>query len=287
MNIIIVTNSYNRDISLVERNLTHSLYHATNLKNVIFIDQNKKALELQEKIKNHPKLIHYHILKKGVSEARNNFEIPKGTDWIIFCDDDGYIDKNYINVFKAQLEKDPSLEIIAGSIIRDDNFDFYSPRHKLGGDLNKFRFTKLLMGSNFAVRASVFKALQGFDERFGTGSYLGSGEETDFAWKAYFHGKKMLYCPEMKVYHIKPYAGTYQESKAKAFHYGIGKGALVSKWMIQHKKLVVMYELIEMFIVPMLKSLFFILTFRFEDMMIQISAMKGRLIGLIRFFNPK
>jgi glycosyltransferase involved in cell wall biosynthesis len=286
MNIIIVTNSYGRALSLVERSLKHSLALTDQVSQVVFIDQNSEKLILDPELESHNHLKHLHVLKNCVSAARNSFEIPLGTDWIIFCDDDGYIDSNYILVFKDMLKNHPELDIIAGSIIRDDNFDFYSPRHKIGGDLNKFRNTKLLMGSNFAVKASVFKELGGFDERFGIGSYLGSGEETDFAWKAYFNNNSMKYCPEMKVFHIKPYAGTYIESKAKAFHYGIGKGALVSKWLFQNMKLVVLYEFIEMFLVPTIKIIFFILSMKFKDVMIQVLMIKGRMLGLFRFFNP-
>lgn len=287
MNIIIITNSYKRDQQLVERSLEHSLKHAAIIQKLIFVDQNRESLKLSESISSNSKLEHIKTDKSCVSEARNLVSIPDETDWLVFCDDDGYIAEDYFDIFFKTLEKDPELEIIAGSIIRDDNFDFYSPRHKIGGDLNKFRYSKLLMGSNFAVRAKVFKELEGFDERFGAGSILGSGEETDFAWKAYFAKKRMLYQPEMKVFHIRPYAGTLDHSIKKAELYGIGKGALVSKWLFERGQLPVLFELIEMILIPSSRILLYSLMFKLSEVRIQLAVIKGRLKGLFRYYQIK
>lgn len=287
MNIAIVTNSFHRELSLVERSLEHSLKHAAEVSQVIFIDQNDEKLNLKEEIKNHPKLNHLHIKVKCVSEARNSFEIPTDCDWLIFCDDDGYIAEDYMTNFKSYLSQNPHLEIIAGSIIRDDNFKAYSPRHDIGGDLQNFRHTKLLMGSNFAVKAKTFKNLGGFDEMFGAGSYWGSGEETDFCWHAYFEKVPMQFNYDMKVYHVKPYAGDFEHSKKKAFQYGIGKGALVSKWLLQKKKLVVTYELAEMIFIPLAQSLVNALKFNFKQSIINFYTIAGRIKGLLKYTFQK
>ncbi len=278
MNFTIVTNSYQRDLILVERSLRASLSQNPSATSVIFIDQNAKRLKLSEDLVSNKNLQHLMVEANCVSKARNSFPIPENTDWLLFCDDDGYPAPNYIKTF---------LEIIAGSIVRDDNGEFYTPRHKIGGSLKNFRHTKLLMGSNFACKAQTFKRLGGFDEMFGAGSYWGSGEETDFAWKAYFAKVPMEYFPQLIVYHIKPYAGDFQHSLNKAFYYGVGKGALVAKWLFKNKKPIVLFEAVEMIIVPFLQIMMSLLLFRWKMTRIYFSTIKGRITGLIRYLNLK
>ena len=286
MKIKIITNSFNRDISLVERSLSHSLALSDHIEEVIFIDQNETPLQLNTEIKNHPCLRHISHKVKCVSTARNKILESLAMDsnlWLIFCDDDGYIDSEYINIFKNIHKQHPETMVLAGSIIRDDNNDYYSIRHKLGGSLKNFRHTKLLMGSNFICHSSVFIQLNGFDENFGAGSVFGSGEELDFTWKCYFSGVSMEFFPELKVFHIKPYAGTFEDSVKKAKRYGIGKGALVNKWLLQEKKVIVIIELIEMVIIPIGQTLKSLITFKFKESKIFLNVLYGRILGLFKF----
>lgn len=282
INITIVTNSYKRDKSLVLRSIEYSLFHSESIQELIFIDQNENSLSLPKAILANKKLTVLRKKVKCVSEARNSLPLKENCDWIVFCDDDGYMSKEYIPKFLDIISKNSQLEVIAGSIVRDDNFEFYSPRHKIGGSLKNFRHTKLLMGSNFAVRKDVFNELGGFDEKFGAGSYWGSGEETDFCWKAFFTNKNMEFHPELIVYHVKPYAGDQKHSEKKAFQYGIGKGALISKWLIDNKKLLVLFELIEMTLVPLLQISKSALVLDFNKLKIIFCSLGGRYFGLAK-----
>ncbi len=288
MNFKIVTNSYHRGLPLVERSLSHSLALQNQVNEIIFIDQNDAPLHLDETIRKSERLTHLHYKVKCVSVARNKIlEFIDNDTWLIFCDDDGYIDAEYITRLKNILQQHPELKVLAGSIIRDDTLDYYTPRHKMGGSLKNFRHTKLLMGSNFVCHSSVFKKFNGFDETFGAGSGWGSGEETDFAWKCYFSNIPMEYFPELKVYHIKPYAGSLNDSIQKARRYGIGKGALVAKWLFNNKKYIVIFELLEMTAVPILQILKSVLTLQFRNSQIYINALYGRYLGMFRFLTSK
>ena len=283
LNFIIVTNSFRRDIALVERNLKHSLSQKPSPQKVIFIDQNEKKLELPSEISQSLLLQHLHIPKQSVSAARNSLNISPETEWIIFCDDDGYLMEGYAEKFIETAKSHPEVEIVAGSIIRDDNGEFYTSRHRIGGDINKFPYAKLLMGSNFACKAKTFKKLNRFDERLGAGAFWGSGEETDFAWKAHFAGVPMLYCSELKVFHVKPYSSTFPNNLKKAFFYGRGKGALVAKWIFEEKKLKPFYEMAEMSVVPVGQIFKAVLTFHPKEMVIYFTVLLARLWGFILF----
>ncbi len=281
MKCVIITNSFNRNIKLVERSLIHSLKLANQIEKLYFIDQNEKPLELSKEITENSKIKIIHRNVTCVSKARNLVELNDNIDWVIFCDDDGYIDSNYINVLKDVVEKNKDINIIAGSIVRDDNGEYYSPRHKIGGDLNLFRNTKLLMGSNFCVTAKAFNELHKFDEDFGAGGFWGAGEETDFAWNAHFSNQKMAYERSLIVYHIPPYCGSLKESIQKAYRYGIAKGALVSKWILR-KKLKVFYEFFEMLFIPLIQVLASFFLLKWNLILVYLSSLIGRVVGLVK-----
>lgn len=287
MDVLIITNSFKREQNLVERSLIHSLNQKPSPKYVYFIDQNENKLNLSREITQFDNFHHFHVKTNCVSTARNSVEIPRDVDWVLFCDDDGFLKEDYLKNWNQFVETHPRYDVIAGSIVRDDNEEFYSPRHKIGGDLNKFKNTKLLMGSNFSCKVEVFKKLNGFDEQFGAGSYWGSGEETDFAWKAYFNNVPMTYQKDLVVYHIRPYALSLGENIKKAFRYGIGKGALVSKWLVFKFKPIIFYEVFEMTMVPLLQMLIAFMSLRWTKIPVLISVLVSRWIGIFLYIIKK
>jgi GT2 family glycosyltransferase len=279
---IIVTNTYKRPQYLVERSLRASLNQKIPPVKVILIDQNDKELFLPVDIMENPLFEKQKVSEKGVSAARNRLVIPEGTDWIFFCDDDGYPFDNYSGIMVNIISANPELELLAGSIVRDDTKEFYSLRHKQGGSLRLFRNTKNLMGSNFVIKAEVFNRLGRFDEAFGAGAYWGSSEETDFCWKAFFEGIEMEYFKDLIVYHIPPFNESLKLGFRKSFRYGIGKGALVWKWLFRKGKIVVIYELLEMIIVPFIQIIRGIIKLKFQLVINNLAALAGRFYGLLK-----
>ena len=284
MNYIIVTNTYKRSADLVARSLRASINQKIKPRNVFLIDQNNPQLSLPDDITSNKLFTRILSAERSVSAARNSFTIPENVEWIFFCDDDGYPCEDYSEKLEKIIRENPSLEILAGSIIREDNNEFYTLRHKKGGSMKYFRYSKNLMGSNFVIKADTFDKLGRFDENFGVGSYWRSSEETDFCWKAYFAGIKMEYFPELKVFHIPPFNLSVKKGFVKAFDYGVGKGALVYKWLIKKRKLKVSFELIEMFIVPVIQSVRAVFILKPQLILTNIAAAGGRVYGFIKAF---
>jgi len=278
----IITNTIKRPIKLVEKSLRNSLKQKISPVKVILIDQNDPPLHLPADIVSNPLFEQRCVTHQSVSAARNSAAVPDGAEWIFFCDDDGYPVEDYSVLLEDLIIKNPDTDIFAGSIIRDDNNSYYTLRHKQGGELNTFRNTKLLMGSNFVVRKNVFDELGRFDENFGAGSYWGSGEETDFCWKAFFANKKMIYSDGLKVYHVPPFQESLKEGFSKSFKYGVGKGALVYKWLFKKKKIIVLYELLEMSVVPFILMLRGLFTLKPSLISSNIASLAGRVYGLIK-----
>lgn len=282
MNYIIVTNTINRPLHLVERSLRASLKQKIQPIKVVLIDQNNTPLDLSTDIVTNPLLQVQRVNNRSLSIARNSVAIPIAAEWIFFCDDDAYPCENYSEILKGIISKNILLEIIAGSILRDDNLGFYSMRHKKGGSLKYFRSTKNMMGSNIVVKVKTFLELGKFDEKFGIGSFWGSGEDTDLCWNAYFNKHEMEFFPELMVYHIPPSNESLKGGTKKAFYYGVGKGALVYKWLVKRKKLKVIYELIEMFIVPIIQAIRGIFIFKPQLIITNMASVVGRVFGLIK-----
>jgi hypothetical protein len=282
LNYIIVTNTINRPLFLVERSIRASLNQKIKPKKVILIDQNTPPIQLPGNIADNPLLQIQDVKFSSVSAARNSLVIPDETDWIFFCDDDGYPEENYSEILSAFINKFPGIEIFAGNILREDTKTNYTLRQKKGGSLKKFRNTKLLMGSNFVVKKNVFEELGRFDENFGAGSYWGSGEETDFCWKAFFAEKQMEFFKELVVFHIPPFQESLKTGFRKSFKYGVGKGALVWKWLFKKHKIIVTYELFEMFIIPVILMVRGALTFKLPMVTSNFSAAAGRIFGLVK-----
>ena len=282
MNYITVVNTYNRPVELVMRCLRATLNQKFPPQKILLIDQNITPLTLPNDLSLNRLLFINRTDKKAVSAARNTIEVPGDCEWIFFCDDDGYPCEDYSDKLKNIINKNPELEILAGSIVREDNKDYYTLRHKNGGSLKKFRNTKNLMGSNFVVKSKVFDVLGRFDENFGAGSKWGSSEETDFCWKAYFAGKKMEYFPELIVYHVPPFTESIKYGFKKAFKYGVGKGALVSKWLFKKKKIKVSYELLEMFAVPFIQIAKGLITLNLGIVASNFATLIGRVYGMLK-----
>lgn len=280
---IIVTNTYKRSNELVEKSLRASLNQNVSPIKVILLDQNDFPLKLYSDITDHPLFERQKVEKKSVSAARNLLKVPELTEWIFFCDDDGYPSDDYSEKLFEIINSNPGLEILAGSIVRIDTGKYYSLRHQKGGSLKYFRNTKNLMGSNFVIKTKVFNELGRFDENFGVGSFWGSSEETDFCWKAYFAGKEMEFFRELIVYHLPPFNESVKTGFKKAFKYGVGKGALVTKWLLGKGKLKVLYELIEMLLIPFIQFFRGLFIFKFGLMINNIGILTGRIYGMIKY----
>lgn len=282
MNYIIAINTYNRKTELVLRCLNSCLKQEISPAKIILIDQNETALVLPDEIKSNPLIEVTRVNKKSISEARNSITVPAGTDYIFFCDDDGFPDQNYSKVLKNILNQRPELDLLGGVYLNEDDKRYYSRRQKLRGGIKGFAETKKIMGSNLIVRAKTFDELNRFSTDFGVGTYWGAGEETDLVWNAFFNHKKIDFFHELIIYHPPVFSRSFSDEIKKSFKYGFGKAGLVAKWLFKKGKFAVLYEFFEMFAVPVYDFFIGIFTLKPKRMITALASLSGRIVGLLR-----
>lgn len=85
-------------------------------------------------------------------------------------------------------------------------------------------------GCNMTARRSVFDLIGQFDERFGPGSQFGSGDDTEYIYRAYMKGVTIEHVPDMTVYHFHG-RKTVAQGYAVWKRYSLGNGAIWGKYL--------------------------------------------------------
>jgi glycosyltransferase involved in cell wall biosynthesis len=99
--------------------------------------------------------------------------------------------------------------------------------------LRRDRVTGTINGCNMAMRRALFEQIGPYDENFGPGSVIGSGDDADYLIRAYLGGAVIEYVPDMTVFH---YHGRKTVAAGQALwrKYMIGTGALYAKYFFKY-----------------------------------------------------
>lgn len=237
----LIINSFGRKWAEIEPSVQSAL--ANNFDEIFIIDQNNNS---DFKNLNGTTLLHFP--NKSISAARNFAAANAKSDWLIFLDDDAVLSLSYRKNFDSFIKSHQDSAIIGGRILtKEDPLRGYSKRQNIQTQKIGFLTSKSIMGGNVAVQKTAFDAVGGFDEQFGIGSTYPSSEDTDLVWKCYFSNMSIYFCRELEVTHPSP----SNLSSAKEYSYGLGKGAMVNKWLKKGKFICVL-EILEMLIIPIL-----------------------------------
>ncbi|WP_173200330.1 glycosyltransferase family 2 protein [Geobacter sp. SVR] len=142
--------------------------------------------------------------KKGLGYARNaGIEFSVG-EIVAFTDDDCFVDPEWLHGIVNEFAADPDLHGIGGRV------ELYNPRDKpitimtsreRRVFLHAGQIFSFIHGCNMAFRRAVFRKIGMFDGRFGAGTRIASAEDSDFIYRVHRGGMKLVYCPEVCVYH--------------------------------------------------------------------------------------
>ena len=157
---------------------------------------------------------------------------------VAFTDDDCIVSPNWITSITTEFSSDSSLSGIGGRVElynREDcsvsirtykeRIPFSSPDQLYG----------LIMGCNMAFARKVFEEIGEFDPLVGPGAKIGSGDDIDIIYRAYRKKFKILYVPNILIYHNH---GRKTEEQVRSLNrrYMIGRGAFYCKYVMKGEK---------------------------------------------------
>jgi len=214
MNTSIIILTYNRKKEL-EENLT-LLSRQNGIYEIIIVDNNStdNTESVVRELKSLHPIIKFYKLNsnRGVSGGRNfGVEKAKG-DILFFIDDDALLwPEDAIERIHGKFLEEPDLGILAFKVL-----NFYSGEiqknafpHRLKS-LNPDREfeTSYFNGTGHAIRREVFEKCGLYPEEYFYGM-----EELDLSFRALDKGYKIIYFPEVVIYHKKSPLGRVSDSR--------------------------------------------------------------------------
>jgi len=169
--------------------------------------------------------------RAGLSIARNAAMRTAQGDIFAFTDDDCVLSETYLDDLTRHYAGDGGPIIRGGRIELGDVLD--APftiktldfREQMTARSN---FGGFVHGANMTLTRSVFEKIGFFDERFGAGTRLQAGEDTDYLLRAFAAGITVEYVPDMTVYHFHGRRDP-KEIRKLVWGYSIANGALMAK----------------------------------------------------------
>lgn len=177
--------------------------------------------------------------RPGLSVARNTGLSLAGGDILVFTDDDCLVSPTYFQDLLAHFAADIGPAVRGGRVELGNAADL-----PLSIKLDRTRAVlddrvhpgAFVLGCNMAMSAAVPKTIGRFDERFGAGGPLRSGEDSEFLYRAYKAGLLVEYVPDMVVHH---HHGRRHLTDIAVLHdgYDYGTGGIYAKYMFSQPRL--------------------------------------------------
>jgi len=192
---------------------------------VIVVDQNDK-IDLRpiiEKFTGSLNIIYYKTDVKGIASAKNKgIELAKAPI-ITFPDDDCKYFPDTVSAALNYFALNPNVDVVYGKI-----FDRETNKNVMRNWSDKFIKLNLMNFSlNYSAITCFTKLTIRFDENFGVGSKISSGEELDYIIRAINQKCEVVYSPEIQVWHPEVNVKTMHPDKV--YNYGYGYGAILRK----------------------------------------------------------
>lgn len=187
------------------------------------------------------RLVYIRTSTVGLSRSRNIAIRASRTETILFTDDDCICDPDWIAAMVRTYDADPALMGVFGKVLaygkgRDGMFcpclidrpeqrivdSPVTPQHVLGA------------GNNMSFRKEVFRRVGLFIETLGAGTWMRSGEDTEFVYRALRQRLRFAYAPEPLVYHDNWLSESDYPSLARA--YILGGSAVLTAFTLKLDK---------------------------------------------------
>ncbi|HUY68306.1 MAG TPA: glycosyltransferase family A protein [Alphaproteobacteria bacterium] len=183
-----------------------------------------------------------HEPRKGVATARNcALRAAKG-DLLVWTDDDCRLSEDHIENALRHDAADSEPVLRGGRVELGDPADL-PLSIKVGLTMTRWShsmrsarhesLSNCIIGCNFVMRRTLVEKIGYFDERFGAGSAIPGGEDSDYVYRAYLAGVPIEYVPDIIVFHHHGRNDLIDGNKLLR-NYMIGKGGLYAKYLFRH-----------------------------------------------------
>ena len=222
---------------------------------IIIVDNASKdsTFETAENLLKVQDKISFRIIREeqaGLSHARKAGRIAATHEIILFCDDDNWLDLDYLKNLSELFTKNPEFEMIGGlgepefELTHPLWFEKYQTNFACGalasGLTDKLNEVTELYGAGIAIKKSFFEKLDqvGFESILSDrkGNDLMSGGDTEYCIVARMMGLKLGYHPALTFKHYMP-DNRMNIEYLKKLHKGFGKSRLftqVYQYVIEH-----------------------------------------------------
>jgi glycosyltransferase involved in cell wall biosynthesis len=212
---------------------------------IIVVDQNRSEdlVGLCESYRDRLSIKHIRIDRKGLSLARNYGLRAAEGEIIAFPDDDCEYPKDLLANIDKCLGDAGGLDGLT-AISRDKcNGEVSCGKFALrGGFLRPSNVWRRHISITIFLRKTVCDQIGGFDEQFGVGAKWEGAEESDYLIRALYTNAKVLYNPDIYVYHPNKVRVYDAETITHAYIRGTGFGALAKKHLKKYRTLSQMPE---------------------------------------------
>lgn len=178
------------------------------------------------------KIIYLHAeSRRGLAATRNAALEKTRGKYIVLIDDDVVLGNDFLKVLKDVILTEAP-DVLSLRLIDPDTGDSFvdilDGRKRV---LNFFDFNYFRGGAHVISR-NAFKKAGYYDDRFGVGAKYHAAEESDYFFRLKQAGCKILYYPQLLVYHVKE----TDPSASKVFNYSYGISAMLTKHILKDRK---------------------------------------------------
>jgi hypothetical protein len=156
-------------------------------------------------------------------------------DLIALVDDDVRVAQNWLGEMAASYQADSELGGVGGRI------ELFDPgaapvairRSPDAAIISDYPFNPSnipVLGCNLSFRREIIADVGSYDERFGPGSVIGSGDDAEIIYRIQRSGYKLAYSPDILVYHDHG-RQIGEDTQKTARRYTRGRGALYCKYI--------------------------------------------------------
>jgi GT2 family glycosyltransferase len=171
---------------------------------------------------------------RGLSSAVNHAIRQARHDLLVFTQDDAVVDETWLEtIVRAQLREGP-MALISGNVEGGEPESEGAFVSAMTTETGPATYTEpqdrdVLYCLNMAMYRSAFDAIGPFDERLGPGTTYPASEDSDFAYRAFRTGYRIVHEPAAIVRH-RAWRGEEMHARFR-YGYGFARGGFYGKFI--------------------------------------------------------